>query len=221
MPYRDRIKQISAGFPGILERVDFLNSQLKDLADKGFEKLVENFLSNRNVYTLRPFLFEIFICRWILSFGCATDIEYEPNDITAQPDFRFKIDGKLFHIEVKTLMQVQNEIVKKKIVMQINERISSLTSNVIEIWLSENLEQKELNHAVDWISSKAIELKKGEKDSLINNDDCYAWVSIIGVSKGEGYIGIEHIGGTQDELLSKINTDRIRGQFRQKIKQAN
>jgi hypothetical protein len=118
-------------------------------------------------------------------------------------------------------MQVQNEITKKKIVRQINDRISSLTSNVIEIWLSENLEQKELNDAVDWISSKAIELKKGEKDSYMNDDDCYAWVRILDVSRGKGCIGVEHIGGTHDGLLSEVNSDRIREQFRQKIKQAN
>ncbi|MCX5818638.1 MAG: hypothetical protein NT047_01780 [Deltaproteobacteria bacterium] len=221
MPYNARIKQIAADFPGILERADLLNLQLIDLANKGFRKLVENFLSNRNGYTLRPFLFEIFICRWFLSINGATDIEYEPPDILPSPDFRFHLDGKLFHAEVKTLMQVLNETTKKKIISEINNRITPLTSNVIEIWLSDNLEQKEQNNAIDWISSRAAELRNGEKDSFMIGDDCYAWVRVLYVSKGEGSIGVEHIGGTHDGLLSEVNSDRIREQFRQKIKQAN
>jgi hypothetical protein len=221
MPFKEKIKQIAADFPGILERTDLLNAQLNDLANKGFKKIVENFLSNQNAYTLRPFLFEAFICRWLLSIDGTTDIEYEPDDIASPPDFRFRIDGKLFHAQVKTLLQIQNEITKKKIIRQINDRISSLTSNAIEIWLSEDLEQKELNIAVDWISSRAVELRNGEKDSFMIGEDCYAWVSVLEASSGEGYIGVEHIGGTHDGLLSEVNSDRIRDQFRQKIKQAN
>lgn len=221
MSYKERIKHIAADFPDILERTDLLNTQLNDLANKGFKEIVENFLSNRNAYTLRPFLFEAFICRWFLSIDGATDIEYEPDDITSPPDFRFRKEGKLFHAEVKTLKQIQNEMTKKKIVKEINNRISKSTSNIIEIWLSENLEEKELNSAVDWISSKAKELNKGEKDTFVVDDDCYAWVSVIDVNKGEGYIGVEHIGGTHDGLLSALNADMIREQFRQRIKQAN
>jgi hypothetical protein len=88
------------------------------------------------------------------------EIEYEPDDIASSPDFRFHLSGKLFHIEVKTLIQALNEETKKKIISQINDRIAPLTNNVIEIWLSENIEPKKLHNVVDWISSKAVQLQK-------------------------------------------------------------
>lgn len=103
-------------FPAYWKGLIFINAQPNYLANKGFKKIVENFLSNRNAYTLRPFLFEASICRWFLSIDDATDIEYEPDDIASPPDFRFRIDGKLFHAQVKTLLQVRNEITKKKII---------------------------------------------------------------------------------------------------------
>jgi hypothetical protein len=51
--------------------------------------------------------------------------------------------------------------------------------------------------------------------------NCYAWVRVLCVNKGKGFIGTEHIGGTHDGLLSKVNSNQIRKQFRDKIKQAN
>ena len=221
MPYSERIKEIAAGFPGVLERVDLLNSQLAGLATVGLQRLVENFLSNRNIYTLIPFLFEIFIARLILSIANAKDVEYEPDDLSYPPDFRFEISNKLFHAQVKTILQIQNEQIKRKIVHQINDRIASLTNNVIEIWLSENLDTRELNNAVDWLVSKAVKLAERKKDFYKIDDEVLAWVKVVGVSTNKGYVGIEHIGGTYNGLLAEINVDRIREQIRQKLKQAN
>ena len=63
MTHKEKIKNVAANFPGLLEsdRLDLLNSQLNALQRKGYCKLVENFLSNKNQYTIRPFLFEIYL----------------------------------------------------------------------------------------------------------------------------------------------------------------
>ena len=55
MPYKERIKKVAANFPGILDsdRLELLNTQLIGLQKKGFTKLVDNFLSNRNQYTIK------------------------------------------------------------------------------------------------------------------------------------------------------------------------
>ena len=68
------------------------------------------------------------------------------------PEFVFNIDDKSFQIEAKVIIQLINETVKKKIVSQINRRISSKTKIVLEIWLSENIEPKDINKIVDWIA---------------------------------------------------------------------
>ena len=221
MPYKERIKEIAIGFPGVLERVDLLNSHLSALALLGLERLIENFLSNKNIYTLTPFLFEIFVGRFILSFSNVENVEYEPDDQRYPPDFRFRIADKLFHTQVKTILQIHNEQTKKKIIKQVNDRIASLTNNVIEIWLSKNIDQRDLNGVVDWLVTKAVNLADGGKDIYNVNNETFAWVKVMYVSKNEGQIGIEHIGGTSDELVSEINVDRVREQIRQKLKQAN
>ena len=83
MPYKKRIKKVAANFPGILDtdRLELLNMQLIDLQKKGFTKLVDNFLSNKSQYSIRPFLFEIYLCRWFLSQNEIQEIYNAPNPI--------------------------------------------------------------------------------------------------------------------------------------------
>jgi len=117
MAYKERIKNVAANFPGLLDsdRLDLLNLQLIDLQKKGYSKLVENFLSNKNQYTIRPFLFEIYLCRWLLSQNKIRDVVYEPDDMTNPPEFVFNIDGMSFQIEAKVITQLINETVRKKL----------------------------------------------------------------------------------------------------------
>jgi len=161
--YTNQIGHVAAGFPGILNRVHVLNSQLELLARNGLGKLVDNFLFQQSVYTLMPLLFEIFIGRWILSLADAGTVECEPAAIDNPPDFRFEIGNQNFHIEAKTLIQINNEEMKKKIFKQIDDRTSSSTKNVLEICLSEKVEPKDLNRTVDWIVSKAAKMSIGKK----------------------------------------------------------
>lgn len=202
MPYKEKIKRTAANFPGILDasRLELLNSQLIDLQKRGFSKLVDNFLSNRTQYTIRPFLFEIYICRWLLSQNKCKDIVYEPVDIEKPPEFAFNIDGKSFQIEAKVITQLINETTKKKIVSQINRRISSKTNNVIEIWLSENIESKDINNIVDWIANESVSLNIGDKRDYVIEDETLAWVKTIYQSDTGGKVGIEHILGTANGL---------------------
>ena len=223
MPYKEKINTLAANFPGLLEseRLDLLNSQLFSLEKRGYTNLVNNFLSNKNLYTIRPFLFKIFICRWLLSQKNTRDIVYEPEDLETPPEFVFNIDEKTFQIEAKVITQLNNETIKKKIVSQINRRISSKTSNVIEIWLSENIEPKDINKIVDWIAVESVSLNVGIKRFLIMEDETLAWVKTIFESQSGGSVGIEHILGTDDGLASQIDTISIRDKLLSKIKKSN
>ena len=223
MFFKDKIKKIAANFPGLLEpsRLNLLNSQLIELHEKGFSKLVDKFLSNKNQYTIVPFLFEVYLCRWLLSQNRCRNMEYEPDDVKKPPEFVFHINDKFFQIEAKVITQLINESVKKKIVSQINRQISSKTKNVIEIWLSENIEPKDINEIVDWISNECISLKMGDKKNYIIEDETLAWVKTIYESNTGGSVGIEHILGSHNGEMQKIDTQNIREKIRTIIKKSN
>ncbi|MEW6672505.1 MAG: hypothetical protein AB1427_12435 [Thermodesulfobacteriota bacterium] len=223
MPYKERIKKVAANFPGILDsdRLELLNTQLIDLQKKGFIKLVENFLSDKNQYTIRPFLFEIYLCRWFLSQNEIKGVVYEPDDMAKPPEFVFNIDDKSFQIEAKVITQLINETVKKKLVSQTNRRISSKTNNVIEIWLSENIEPRDVNKIVDWIADESASLTIGNKKELIIEEETVAWINAIYESNSGGKVGIEHVLGTADGLAQQIDTTNIKDKILSKIKKSN
>jgi hypothetical protein len=223
MTYKKRIKNVAANFPGLLEtnRIDLLNSQLINLQTQGYDNLVENFLSNKNQYTIRPFLFEIYLCRWLLSQNEIRNVVYEPDDIEKPPEFIFDIDEKSFQIEAKVITQLINENVKKKLVSQINRRISSKTKNVIELWLSENIDLKDINKIVDWIADGCVSLKIGNKRKLISEEETLAWIKAIYESKNGGIVGIENLLGTADGLAQQIDKRNIKEKILSKIKKSN
>ncbi len=223
MTYKKRIKNVAANFPGLLEtnRLDLLNAQLIDLQSQGYDNLVENFLSNKNQYTIRPFLFEIYLCRWLLSKNEIKNVVYEPNDIEKPPDFVFNIDEKSFQIEAKVINQLVNEIVKKKLIGQINRRISSKTNNVIELWLSENIDVKEINKIVDWIADGCVFLQIGKKLELISEEETLAWIKPIYESGTGGRVGIENSLGTADGFGQQIDTMNIKDKILSKIKKSD
>jgi hypothetical protein len=223
MPYKEKIKTVAANFPGLLDsnRLNLLNLQLIDLQKKGFSKLVDNFLSNKNQFTIRRFLYEIYVCRWLLSQNKFRDIVYEPEYIAKPPEFVFNINDKSFQIEAKVITQLINETVKKKLVSQINRRISSRTNNVIEIWLSEYIEPKDINKIVDWIADECVSLKVGNKKECIIEDETLAWIKAIYESNSGGGVGIEHVLGTADGLAQQIDTTNIKKKILSKIKKSN
>lgn len=223
MSFKDRIKRVAANFPGLLEsnRINLLNSQLIELHEKGFSKLVDNFLSNKNQYTILPFLFEIYICRWFLSLNMCRDLAYEPDALEKPPEFVFHINDKSFQIEAKVITQLINESVKKRLVSQINRQISSKTKNVIEIWLSENIEPKDINEIVDWITNECVSLNVGDKKEYIYENETLAWVKTIYESSAGGSVGIEHILGNRNGDLQEIDIQNIKEKIRAKIKKSN
>jgi hypothetical protein len=223
MPYKERIKKIAANFPGIMDpdRLELLNTQLIGLQKMGFDKIVDNFLSNKNQYTIRPFLFEIYLCRWFLSQNEIKGVVYEPDDMAKPPEFVFNIYDKSFQIEAKVVTQLINETVKKKLVSQINRRICSKTNNVFEIWLSENIEPKEVNEIVDWICNECVSLTIGNKKELIIEGETVAWIKAIYESNSGGKVGIEHFLGTAGGLAHKIDTTNIKEKILSKIKKSN
>jgi hypothetical protein len=222
MPYKEEIKKVAANFPGILDpdRLDLLNTQLIGLQERGFTKLIGNFLSNKNQYTIRPFLFEIYLCRWFLSQSKIKNVVYEPDNMARPPEFVFNINDKLFQIEAKVITQLINETVKHKLVSQINRRISSKTNNVFEIWLSENIEPKDINEIVDWIADVCASLSIGEKREFIL-EETEAWIKAIYESNSGGKIGIEHILGTADGLAQQIDTANTKEKIISKMKKSN
>lgn len=223
MPYKEKIKKVAANFPGILDsdRLELLNTQLIDLQKKGFIKLVDNFLSHKNQYTIRPFLFEIYLCRWFLSQNEIKEVVYEPDDMAKPPEFVFNIDDKSFQIEAKVITQLINENVKKKLVSQINRRISSKTNNVFEIWLSENIEPRDINKVVDLIADESASLKIGNKKELIIEEETVAWINAIYESNSGGKVGIEHVLGTAEGLAQQIDTTNIKDKILSKMKKSN
>ncbi|MDY6791737.1 MAG: hypothetical protein SWH54_10780 [Thermodesulfobacteriota bacterium] len=223
MPFQERIKKVAANFPGILDsdRLELLNAQLIGLQKKGFSKLVDNFLSNKNQYTIRPFLFEIYLCRWFLSQNKIKGIVYEPDDFERPPEFVFNIDDKPFQIEAKVITQFVNETVKKKLVSQIDRRIASKTNNVFEIWLSEDIEPKDVNKIVDWIADEGASLTIGNKKELIIEEETAAWIKAIYESNSGGKVGIEHVLGIADGLAQQIDTANIKDKIFSKIKKSN
>ena len=223
MPYKERIKKVAANFPGILDpdRLELLNTQLIKLQKKGFIKLIDNFLSHKNEYTIRPFLFEIYLCRWLLSQNEIKGVVYEPDDMAKPPEFVFNIGDKSFQIEAKVITQLTNETVKKKLVSQINRRISSKTNNVIEIWLSENIEPKDINKIVDWIADASVSITIGNKKELIIEEETVAWINAIHESNSGGKVRIEHVLGTADGLAQQIDTVNIKDKILSKIKKSN
>lgn len=223
MPYKEKIKKIAKNFPGLIEptRLELLNIQLIELKKKGYSKIIDNFLSNKNLYTIRPFLFEIYICRWLLAQDQCCDIEYEPVDIAKPPEFTFKIKNKLFQIEAKAITQLNNETVKKKLVSQINRRISTLTNKVLEIWLSENIDPKDINTIVEWISVECVTLSIGNKKEYKTEDETIAWIKAIAENETGGIVGVEFYLGTANGLAQKIDVTNIREKILSKIKKAN
>jgi hypothetical protein len=117
MPFKNEIKNLATNFPGLLDpyRLDLFNNELIELKKQGFNKLVEHILSNKYQYTLTPSLFELYICRWLISLDICKDLLYEPDDQQYPPDFRFSIGDHLFQIEAKVITQLVNEEVKKKL----------------------------------------------------------------------------------------------------------
>jgi hypothetical protein len=146
---------------------------------------------------------------------------YEPADIAKPPEFAFNIDDKSFQIEAKVITQMNNETVKKKLISQINRRISSKTNNVIEIWLSENIEPKDINNIVDWIADECVTLNIGNRKEYVIEDETLAWIKAIYESASGGSVGIEHDLGTADGLPQQIDTTNIKEKILSKIKKSN
>ncbi len=216
MPYKEKIRRVAKDFPGLVEseRLEILNRQLVELKEMGFNNLISNFLFNHNLYTLAPFLFEIYICRWIYTFKDVTGVFYEP-PINSKPlDFIFRINDATFHIEVKTITQIINETIKKKIVKQINTRMASKTSNIVEIWLSEDIEPKGINQVVDWITKQAVKIAMGEKKEYVIDEEVLAWIKVIRQSEKHGSVGVENRnrrrGRTLPGSLSLIQSGFLR-----------
>ncbi|MBW1693451.1 MAG: hypothetical protein JRJ41_04685 [Deltaproteobacteria bacterium] len=157
----------------------------------------------------------------MLSQNKCRDIVYEPDDIEKPPEFVFNVNDKSFQIEAKVITQLFNETVKKKLVSQINRRISSKTNNVIEIWLSESIESKDINKIVDWVADESVFLNVGNKREYIIEDEILAWIKTIHKSNAGGGVGIEHILGTADGLLQQIDTINIKEKILSKIKKSN
>jgi hypothetical protein len=124
-------------------------------------------------------------------------------------------------MQAKVLLQISNEQVKKKIMRQINSRISGFTKNVLEVWLSEDIDVKVLNSVVDWIADKATRFSVGEKDVYSHDGVILAWVKVLCLGSKEGYVGIEHLGKSHDGLICQTNLEAMRNRMRDKIKQAN
>ena len=104
--YIENINKVAKYFPGLIdpERCELLNAQLLDLEKKGFKNLVNNFLSEKSTYSLLPFIFELYICRWLCSIPFVTNIQYEPLELSAPPDFAFQLGDTQFFLEAKTII---------------------------------------------------------------------------------------------------------------------
>jgi hypothetical protein len=137
------------------------------------------------------------------------------------PEFVFNVDDKPFQIEAKVITQLINETVKKKLVSQIDRRISSKTNNVFEIWLSEIIEPKDINKIVDWIADECASLTIGNKKELIIEEETVAWIKAVYESNSGGKVRIEHVLSTADGLLQQIDTTNIKEKILSKIKKSN
>lgn len=149
MNYQSVIIENLSKFPGIInhpDRVKEINNILIILEEKGFKKLVANFCNQEDSDRAYDILFEMWICRVLLTNQNIKNLQYEPSDSIHPPDFRFEINQTYFDIQVKRLHNVYNEISKRLFQRECKRRLSKITKSwFINYGISKKFKREHLN----------------------------------------------------------------------------
>lgn len=201
-----------------MDRVDELNSILIQLNDNRLHRLVENCLAKINLYSSVPFLFEIFIARWLLNNKISPDYEPETWSRKVRPDFTFAIGENNFVVSLKSILQISNEETKRNIKKEIKKRLGNPSPN-IQIWLSPTIEANEINSLVGWIIEKAKSLSIGSDAQYFDEGETLATIKKL--SDNQGKFIIEIIGASPPvDVLPQIDIQRVKGKLKRVLKKA-
>jgi hypothetical protein len=128
--------------------VEALNNTLNDFDAAGFAKLVQNFCAPPDPERADDFLFEIWICQMLRRNSDVQALQYEPPGPTCPPDFRFRLQGVNFDLQVKRLHNTRNknEIIKLRFVRECRNRLSAIQKPwLINFWISDHFERQHLD----------------------------------------------------------------------------
>ena len=128
------------------ECVEALNNILNELNTLDFGKLVQNFCRQREPDKAENILFEILVCQMLRRNQGMQALHYEPPDATSPPDFRFRLHGVTFDIQVKQLCNTKNEIARRLFQRECRRHLSRIPKPwLINFWVDDHFTRQHLN----------------------------------------------------------------------------
>jgi len=225
MDFRSNILTNLRIYPGIVENpdcVETLNDVLNQLSTLGFVHLVQNFCTQPDPERARDFLFEIWVCQMLRRNQDMQDLQYEPPESKKPPDFRFRLHGVNFDMQVKRLHNVTNEQTKFLFERECRRHLSDMPKPwFINFWVSDHFMPQHLNsffaylkRSVDQFSCvTTLKTLLGEPQySWKQNDETLVQFSFTEKRDKEPGIfpGVISLMGTESDLLGPIDTAAFR-----------
>jgi len=228
--YTSKIKEILSDYSGWVKNEDLqnaLNETLNALLERQeLSNLATKFLSCRDSMRALDILFEIKICRLLLENNNIKKLTYEPNVErgVSCPDFRIEIEDKTIDIQVKRIVQIEQEIIKEKLIKELKKRfVSPAYSYVIEIWISDKIMPRDINEFLNKFKKDfALYKQKKEYSYAINGKKLVRFRLLRKRKNGIGLsLGMIHYTQAEDGLAKKIDITIRRKKIRKLLRIAS
>ena len=212
-------------YPGIVEspdRIEILNDILNDLGRLGFGELVQNFCTQANPERARDFLFEIWICRMLRRNQDVQDLQYEPPETKNPPDFRFRLHGVNFDMQVKRLHNVTNEQTQFLFKRECQKHLSNMPKPwFINFWVSDHFTPQHLNSFFVYLKRSIDQFHCVTTSETLLGEPQYSWEqndeALIRFSFTEKrskepgiFPGVISLMGSENGLMGPIDADAFR-----------
>jgi hypothetical protein len=212
-------------YRGIVEdpdRIESLNIILNELEALGFDKLVQNFSTQRDPERASDILFEISIGQLLRRNLDIQDLQYEPRGGAHPPDFRFQLRGISFDLQVKQLHNTKNEMTKRLFERECRRHLSRLAKPwFINFWVADHFTRQHLNPFFAYLKGSLDQFSPATTHDSMLGEPQYRWEqdgrTLVQFSFTEKrrkepgiFPGVIHVMATESGFMAPIDTSAMR-----------
>jgi hypothetical protein len=200
------------------ECVEALNKILNELDTLGFGKLVQNFCMQHEPDKAENILFEILVCQMLQRNQDVQALQYEPSEAISPPDFRFRLHGVTFDIQVKQLCNIKNEITRRLFQRECRRHLSRIPKPwLINFRVDDHFTRQHLNPFFTYLKRSIDQFSPMRTFTHFLGEPHYSWESdertlvqfsfVEKPSKEPGICpGFIYVMATGTGLMSSIDT---------------
>jgi hypothetical protein len=212
-------------YRGIVEnqdRIEALNNILNELDALGFDKLLQNFSTQRDPERASDILFEISMCQLLRRNPDVQHLQYEPPREMHPPDFRFLLQGVGFDLQVKQLHNTKNELTKRLFERECRRHLSRLPKPwFINFWVADHFTRQHLNQFFAYLKRSLDQFSPVTTHNSVLGESQYCWeqdgrtlvqFSFVEKQSQEPGIfpGVIYVMATENGLMASIDTGAFR-----------